>query len=168
MSRDGERGERSRTLGGRGSESPDGHLLVAAGRGHDERLPARARCRSCDRYPDHERVALASHAQVIGHDHLPFSLLGPSSRRRLGTRARVGVTHLLEDRTEIDARVAPGMRVAVGERRGCGAVRCGLRHAFAASLATVLIETPSSAAMSLCVLSRPMRSRIRHSRSVKG
>ena len=83
-------------------------------------------------------------------------------------RCRAARLEALEDRTEIDARVAPGMRVAVGERRGCGAVRCGLRHAFAASLATVLIETPSSAAMSLCVLSRPMRSRIRHSRSVKG
>src|SRR5437867_8640657 len=43
-----------------------------------------------------------------------------------------------------------------------------LRYAFAARLATVLIETPSSPAMSLCVLSRPMRSRIRHSRWVSG
>ena len=43
-----------------------------------------------------------------------------------------------------------------------------LRYAFAARLATVLIEIPSSAAMSLCDLSRPMRSRVRHSRAVRG
>lgn len=43
-----------------------------------------------------------------------------------------------------------------------------LRYPFAARLATVLIEIPSSAAMSLCVRSRPMRSRIRHSRAVSG
>ncbi len=41
-------------------------------------------------------------------------------------------------------------------------------YAFAARLATVLIEIPNSAAMSLCVLSRPMRSSVVHSRAVSG
>ena len=41
-------------------------------------------------------------------------------------------------------------------------------YAFAARLPTVLIEIPSSAAMSLCVMSRPMRSSVAHSRAVSG
>ena len=41
-------------------------------------------------------------------------------------------------------------------------------YAFAARLATVLIEIPNSAAMSLCVRSRPIRSSVAHSRLVGG
>ena len=41
-------------------------------------------------------------------------------------------------------------------------------YAFTARLATVLMEIPNSAAMSLCVLSRPMRSSVAHSRTVSG